>query len=252
MANKTERKSKPYLSPVSPPRGSSLKATIKDQSGAGKTRIGEILCKEGHITSSQLQEAINYQKKYKGRLGSILLKMGYIEEETITSILSRIHNYPALIISEHSPDPEVIEILPYEIAKEHMAFPIRIKNDTLEVTMTEPTDTSAVETIQSAVRMGVKVYVSTERDIVDAYKKYYNISDEDYNEFFGKREQETEEDLPLTQVDDFGSLVSEAVGDMELETPIEEEEQDEFSAGDAPIIKLVNGILIKAVHENSH
>ena len=248
MSNKTERKSKPYLSPVSP-RSSSLKATIKDQSGAGKTRIGEILCKEGHITSSQLQEAVNYQKKYKGRLGSILLKMGYIEEETITSILSRIHNYPALIISEQSPDPEVIKVLPYDIAKEHMAFPVRIKNDTLEITMTEPTDTSAVETIQSAVRMGVKVYVSTERDIVDAYKKYYKISDEEYSEFFGKKEQEAEDDLPLTQVDDFGSLVSEAVGDMELETPMDEEEQDEFSAGDAPIIKLVNGILIKAVHD---
>lgn len=232
-----------------PRRNSSLKATIKDQSGAGKTRIGEILCKEGHITSSQLQEALNYQKKYKGRLGSILLQLGYIEEGTIVSVLSRIHNYPALQISERSPDPEVIDLLPYELMKEHMAFPIQRKNDTLELTMTEPTDTTAVEAIQTEVRLGVKVFVSTEKDIIEAYRKYYKISDEEYNSFFAKKEQESEEELPLTQVDDFGSLVSEAVGEMEVETYSEEEDQDEFSAGDAPIIKLVNGILVRAVND---
>ncbi len=245
---KTESSKNPHLRPVAT-RNSSLKATIKDQSGAGKTRIGDLLCKEGHITSSQLQEALNYQKKHQGRLGSILLKLGYIDEETIVNVLSRIHNYPAAIISEFSLDPEAVKILPYETAKKHMAFPLRIKEDTLEITMTEPTDTSAVEALQGELRMGLKVYVSTERDIVDAYKKHYDIEDEEYQSFFGKKEEEDEGDLPLTQVDDFGSLVSEAVGDMELETPSEEEEQDEFSAGDAPIIKLVNGILVRAVNE---
>ena len=239
---------KSHLRPVTP-KNSSLKATVKDQSGAGKTRIGEILCKEGHITSSQLQEAINYQKKNKGRLGSILLRLGYIEEETITNILSRIHNYPAFIISDNNIDPEVVKRLPYETAKEFMAFPVGKKDRTFELVMTEPTDTSAVETIQGQVRMGVKVYVTTEKDIIDAYRKYYKISDEEYDSFFDKKEEEQEEDLPVTQVDDFGSLVSEAVGDMELETPMDDEDQDEFSAGDAPIIKLVNGILVKAVQD---
>lgn len=62
MATQASSK-RPHLRPVSA-RGSSLKATIKDQSGAGKTRIGEILCKEGHITSSQLQEALKSTTLY--------------------------------------------------------------------------------------------------------------------------------------------------------------------------------------------
>lgn len=44
-------------------KASSLKSTIKDQSGAGKTKIGEILSKEGQITSMQLDEALSVQKK---------------------------------------------------------------------------------------------------------------------------------------------------------------------------------------------
>ena len=230
-----------------PQTKSSLKATIKDQSGAGKTRIGEILCKEGHITSSQLQEALNAQKKSKGRLGTILLKFGYIEEETIVNVLSRIHNYPSIASKDFNPSPDVLKLLPYDIAKKYLAFPIAKRERTLDIAMTEPTDTSAVEDLQHDVRMGIKVYVASEKGIIDAYKKYYNISEEEYNSYFEKAEEKEENDLPVTQVDDFGSLVSEAVGDMELESPMEDQIQDEFSAGDAPIIKLVNGILIKAV-----
>jgi type IV pilus assembly protein PilB len=227
---------------------SSLSATVKDQSGKGKVRIGEILCKEGYITSGQLQEALNYQKKNPGRLGSVLIKLGYIEEETIVNALSRIHNYPAVIISKMSPDPAALKLLPYDVAKKHLAFPLRTKDKTLEVSMAEPTDTSAVEELQGEVRMGLMVFVSTERDIIDAYKKHYNISEEEYNGYFDRVEEEKEEE-PVTQVEDFGSLVSEAAGDMELESPEEDDGGDEFSAGDAPIIKLVNGIMIKAVND---
>ena len=230
---------------------SSLKATIKDQSGAGKTRIGELLCKEGYITGSQLQEALAHQKKHKGRLGSILLRLGYIEEETIVNVLSRIHNYQAAIISKMSPDPEALKILTYDEAKKHMAFPLKIKGDTLEVCMAEPTDTTAVEELQNEVRKSLLVFVSTEKDIVDAYREHYKIDDEEYNSFFAKKqEEEEEEETPVTQVDDFGSLVSEAVGDMEMETPTDDEDpMDRYSASDAPIIKLVNGIMVKAVND---
>ena len=118
-------KKKPIPLRPSGSKKSSLKATIKDQSGAGKTRIGELLCKEGHITSRQLQEALNHQKKHQGRLGSILLKLGYIEEETIVNVLSRLHNFPAAIISKSTPETEALEILPYEMAKILVLFLMR-------------------------------------------------------------------------------------------------------------------------------
>jgi len=229
-------------------RKSSLKATIKDQSGAGKTRIGELLCKEGYITSGQLQMALTHQKTHQGRLGSILIKLGYIEEETIANVLSRLNNYPAVILSKISPDPEVLKILPYDIAKKYMAFPLKINGKMLEVTMAEPTDTSAVEGLQNEVRKSLVLCVSSEKGIIDAYKTHYKLPDEEYNSFFDVKEKE-EDNLPITQVDDFGSLVSEAVGEMELEPLHEDDSLSEYSASDAPIIKLVNGILVKAVND---
>ena len=231
-------------------RRSSLKSTIMDQSGAGKTKIGELLCKEGYITGTHLEDALNYQKKNNLRLGHILIKLGYIDDETIVNVLSRIHNYPAIKISNTTPEPEVLKIMPFEMAKKYMAFPLRFKGDELVVTMAEPTDTSALDSLQNEVHKSISVCVSTEKDIVDAYKAHYQISDEEYNNFFGLKDDVIEEEQPVSMVDDFGSLVSEAVVDMELVGDDDEKAVvDEYTASDAPIIKLVNGILVKAINE---
>ena len=249
MTKPTSNKRPVPLRPVSSTR-SSLKATIRDQSGAGKMRIGELLSKEGYITRNQLEEAVTYQRNHQGRLGSILIRLGYIEEETVVNVLSRIYNYPAVIISKISPDPEALKILPYDLAKKYMAFPLEIDGDDLVVSMAEPTDTFAVEQMQSEVKKGLKINVSTQRDIVDAYRAYYKISDEEYDNFFGVKKEDEEEEPSITVVDDFGSLVSEAAGEVELQAAgEEEEEEDQYLASDAPIIKLVNGILIRAVND---
>ena len=231
-------------------RRSSLKSTIMDQSGAGKTKIGELLCKEGYITGTHLEDAINYQKKNNGRLGQILIKLGYIDDETIVNVLSRVHNYPAVNISKTTPEPEVFKIMSYEMAKKYMAFPLRFKGDELVVTMAEPTDTTALDSLQNEIHKSISVCVSTEKDIVDAYKAHYEISDEEYNNFIGMKEDIVEDEQPVSVVDDFGSLVSEAVVDMELVGEDDEKAVvDEYTASDAPIIKLVNGILVKAINE---
>jgi type IV pilus assembly protein PilB len=234
-------------------KGSSLKATIRDQSGAGKKRVGELLSKEGYISSTQLEEAIKYQEKNPGRLGSILVRLGYVDEETIVKVLSRLNNYPIAFLPKLKPDPEAIKILPFDTAKNFMAFPIKLNGDTLEVTMSEPTDSEAVEKLQTEIRKSLRVFISSEKDIVAAYREHYEIDDEEYAKLAGGKEAgiEEEEEIPVTQVDDFGSLVSEAVGEIELTSPTDENDfADEFSAGDAPIIKLVNGILIRAINES--
>ncbi len=223
-----------------------LKSTIKDQSGAGKIRIGEILSKEGQITSLQLQAAQNQQKKTGGRLSSILLRMGYIDPETIINVLGRIYNYQVIRIGEMKPDKKALELLPFEKAREYMIFPLGFSEDSFSITMTEPTDTGAVEALQTMLGRPLKVMVSTENDIIEAYRDHYKISEEVYKEFLHFEEEPDDE--PVTSVEDFGSLVSEAAEELEVQTT-EDHTYDEFMASDAPIIKLVNGILIKAIND---
>ncbi len=228
--------------------GSSLKSTIKDQSGAGKTKIGEILSKEGQITSTQLNEALGIHKKTQERLSSILLTKGYIDPDTIINVLGRIYNYNVIRFSEIKADSGAMKILPFSVAKNHMVFPVSLSGDNLVVAMAEPTDTTVVEELQKKTGKNVKVAVATENDIIQAFRDYYKISDDEYKNFL-HFEDEAEDDEPVTSVEDFGSLVSEAAEEVEVGAADLDDGQDEFMASDAPIIKLVNGILTKAIND---
>ena len=231
-------------------RRSSIKKTVKDQSGAGKVKIGELLSKAGYITPSQLETAKKILQKKGGRLSTILRQLEYIDDNTVLNFLSRQHNYPAVVIRNEPPSKDVLQLLQYEQAKEFMAFPLRMAGNTLQVTMTEPSDATAVEELQNLVNKELSVCVSTENDIVEAYQKYYGIDEAEASSFLGVKE-DAEEELDITQVDDFGSIVAEAADDFELEIEDEDETGDQFAASDAPIIKLVNGILIKAVQDGA-
>ncbi len=229
---------------------SSLSASVKDQSGAGKLKIGEILRKEGQITKNMLEEAVGIQKKQGGRLSAILLKLGYIDEDTVCKILSRVQNFTVINIKDEHPAQEVFDLVPFELAKQYMMLPIRRTDKTLQITMSEPTDTQAVDELQFELKLGLAVGVSTERDIIDGFKEYYKIPDEEYLQLLHVDEgvgEEEEEDI--TSIDDFGSLASDVADDLAIEATDMDEGPEEFSASDAPIIKLVNGILIKAVKD---
>jgi len=241
MAKKT-------ITKKTPTKQATKRRTVKDQSGAGKFKIGELLQKAGYITATQFESAKTTHKKTGERLGRILLENGTLERDTIANFLSRMHNYTVVTIDDEPPSAEALKILPYETAKQYLAFPLRMAGNTLQITMAEPTDHIEVEELQDFVNMGLNVCVSTARDIIDSYKKYYKIDEEEYKSYFNFQQEEDEEEV--TQVEDFGALVSDAADDFEIESVSEDESAfDQFSASDAPIIKLVNGILIKAVKD---
>lgn len=229
-------------------RKASTRKTVKDQSGAGKIKIGELLSKAGYITPSQLETAKKELQKNGGRLSTILRRFEYIDDDTVFNFLSRQHNYTPVVIKNEPPSKDVLQLVSYETAKNYMAFPLRMAGNTLQITMAEPSDSMAVEELQDSLGKELSVCVSTEKDIIEAYQKHYGISDEEYKTLFADSE-DVEEELEVTQVDDFGSIVAEAADDFEIERDEEESYGDQFAASDAPIIKLVNGILVKAVQD---
>ena len=227
----------------------SLKRTVKDQSGAGKLKIGELLQKAGYITAAEFNNAKGISKKSGERLGKILVESGTIESDTIPNFLSRQHNYTLVNIAEEPPSQDAVQLVPYETAKKYLAFPLRVAGDTLQITMAEPTDALEVEEFQNEVKKGLDVCVSAAKDIIEAYKTYYKISDEEYKSFFA--EEDEDHDLQVEQVEDWGALVSDVADEFEFEDTSDDDDgiAGQFSANDAPIIKLVNGILVKAVQD---
>lgn len=221
---------------------------IKDHSGAGNLKIGDLLSKAGYITPSQLERAAKEMRRNGGRLSSILRKLDYIDEDTVFNFLSRQHRYKPVVISSEPPSQDVLRLVPYNIVKSHFAFPLRMSGNILQITMAEPCDDVAVEALQNVLGKELSLGVSTERDIVEAYKKYYGISDDEAGAYLTRSDHAATEETVKT-IDDFGKIVSEAVDEFEIESGAENQIVDAASANDAPIIKLVNGILVTAVQE---
>src|SRR3989338_10108035 len=130
---------------------SSFKKTVRGE--VKSERLGDLLRKYGQITKFQLDEALAVQKKIGGRLGQIIVALGFIDEETIVNFLARQLNFPVSHISEMQVSEDVVKLIPYETAKEHFVFPINVTDGTLSIATSDPTNNRAVEDIQMKTKL---------------------------------------------------------------------------------------------------
>jgi type IV pilus assembly protein PilB len=196
-------------------------------------RLGELLVKERLITPLQLKNALDSQRSSGGRLGHELTKLGYIEENELTAFLSRQYGVPSVNLSQFDLDPEVLKMLPKEVVVRHQVIPINKSGNILTIVMADPSNIFAIDDIKFVTKLNVEVVVASEQAINEAIEKYYrsNVSFDEVMLDFGEGDEEFE----------FESEFDEDLNVVDLEK----------SAGDAPVVKLVNLILLDAIRKNA-
>jgi type IV pilus assembly protein PilB len=196
------------------------------------SRLGEILIKENLITSDQLRKAMEHQKATGGRLGTCLMKLGFISEDEITGVLSRQYGVPSINLKYYEVDASVIKLIPQDTAIRYQIVPLSRVGSTLTIAMTDPTNVFAMDDIKFMTGFNVEPVVASETAIAEAISKFYGAMG-------------SEEELSKVMKD----LTGEDNADLELAA--EEQEMNlselERAAEEAPIIKLVNLILTDAV-----
>src|ERR687891_1302790 len=136
-------------------------------------RIGELLLKEKRISSEQLQEALNYQRTNGGKLGANLVKLGYVKDEEITSLLSKQYGVPSIALSQFEIDPAVIKLVPPETAQKYQIVPLSRAGATLTIAMTDPTNVFAMDDVKFMTGYNVEPVVASETAVIDADQKNY-------------------------------------------------------------------------------
>ena len=196
------------------------------------SRLGEILIKENLITSDQLRQALDHQKANGGRLGTCLMKLGFISDDEITGVLSRQYGVPSINLKYYEVDAAVIKLIPQDTAVRYQIVPLSRVGSTLTIAMTDPTNVFAMDDIKFMTGFNVEPVVASETAIAEAISKFYG-------------EAESEEQLTKVMKDLTGD------DNADLELAAEEQEMSlaemERAAEEAPIIKLVNLILTDAV-----
>src|SRR5271154_864434 len=195
------------------------------------SRLGEILVKDSLISADQLKQALDYQKKNGGRLGTCLVKMGLVSDEDITAVLSRQYGVPSINLRFYEVDPSVIKLVPQETAVRYQIVPLSRVGSTLTIAMTDPTNVFAMDDIKFMTGFNVEPVIASETAITEAIGKFYGSV-------------EAGEELDKVMKDLAGE-------ETEMELAAEEAEMDlaalERAADEAPIIKLVNLVLTDAV-----
>src|SRR6266436_3840982 len=196
------------------------------------SRLGEILIKESLITSDQLRQALEHQKANGGRLGTCLMKLGFISDDEITGVLSRQYGVPSINLKFYEVDASVIKLIPQDTAVRYQIVPLSRVGSTLTIAMTDPTNVFAMDDIKFMTGFNVEPVVASETAIAEAISKFYG-------------EVQSGEELDKVMKD----LNAEDAADLELAS--EEQETNladlERAAEEAPIIKLVNLIMTDAV-----
>ncbi|WP_058867081.1 type IV-A pilus assembly ATPase PilB [Chloracidobacterium thermophilum] len=228
-------------------------------------KLGEVLLKEGLITPQQLKEALDYQRAHGGRLGSVFVSLGIVQDEAITAVLSRQYGVPAVNLDLFDVDPNAVRLLPEETARKYMVMPLARNGSTMTLAMVDPANVFAIDDIKFMTGLNIEQVVVSELSLERALARYYApekglVLAEKMSEFSaGLNDQFSLSSLagganvPATapvNLDEAMSELNEALGDTDLE--ISESNEDVLdlsaaSADEAPVVKLVNMILVSSL-----
>ena len=144
---------------------------------AKKKKLGEILVDAGVITNTQLGDALEDQKRYGGRLGTILLDRRYITEKTYLSALTSQLKIPAIDLSKSTIPESVIKVLPADLAEKLVVFPIAVKRtpmgNILVLAMADPTNVEAQDEVRFTTGYKVEPALALETTLRYAIRDYY-------------------------------------------------------------------------------
>jgi type IV pilus assembly protein PilB len=193
---------------------------------ASTVRIGDLLVREGLITREQLDQALVEQRNSGMRLGYCLVKLGLVQETEITKALARQYRMPAVDLSRFEVDPKIIKLVPADVAVKHMVLPLKREGRTLTVAVADPTNLGVVDDLKFITRYDIFPVIAGEYTLRNAIERYYEQTDAQLQTIL-KDMEETDE--------------------LEVIEEREEEAGPAQLADDAPVVKLINGILTDAV-----
>ena len=201
-------------------------------------RLGDLLVAEGLITDDQLRQALGEQKGKADKLGSILVRQGSISEEQLIGFLSRQYGIPSITLINLDIDPETLRLVPAHIAKKYDVLPVKRIGGTLTLAMSDPTNVFALDDIAFMTNLQILPVVAPQAAIRKALDRAYEASQ------------------PVSSMTD---MMSEITGDASNVEVVEDEQAgkqvDVFelkeSADEAPVVKLVNMVLVDAIRKGA-
>jgi len=141
--------------------------------------LGQMLVKDGVLSPTQLDEAVKNQVIFGGRLGTNLIELGYLDEQTLSKYLVKKHNVAT--VDWHSISrikPGLLKLFPKKLAQKYEAFPVKLEGQKLWVVMADPAHLGTISEMSFATGKTIKPLVLPEVRIFDLLQRFYQIGRE--------------------------------------------------------------------------
>ncbi len=204
--------------------------SIKVEALKFKKLIGQVFLERGLIDEEELRTALNLQTESREKLGKLLVDLGYVSERDCLAIVSEHLNIPALSASDYPAVPVLDNVLTFRFMKQCKFIPIALENNVLTLAMTDPMDSATLDSVRQATGYQLKTLLGAESEIVDLLEKFYG-----------------------SDASTMGRII-EGIDEGNIENlsdEIEDIEQLKDLASEAPVIRLVNLLISKAIESRA-
>jgi type IV pilus assembly protein PilB len=198
-------------------------------------RIADVLIEDGLLLPNQLEEAVGIQQKEGGRLLKILTDRQFVTDQDMTVSMGRCLNTPLINLSKLRVPEEVMSLVPRDMAKANKLIPIARLNGKLFVAMADPTNVLAVDDVKRRVQLEIVPMIATEKAISDT------LAGVQHGANMSQVLKQVAEDVAAAGDVEVQSARNDGIDLDQLATDSEE----------APVIKIVNLILVQAVKEKA-
>ena len=155
-------------------------------------RLGELLVRENLISVQQLRKAQDEQQKNGTRIGTALIKTGAIEESKLTDFLSKQYGVPAINLKDFDIDPEIIKLVPKDVAEKHLVIPVNRAGASLIVAMCDPSNIYAIDDLKFLTGYNIEPVVASEASIREAIEKLLRREGPSLDEIVGEVDEDVE------------------------------------------------------------
>ena len=203
-------------------------------------RIADALVEDGLLSPEQVAELLELQKKEGTRLLKLIQEKAYVSEVDLMVSMGRVLNTPPINLTRIMIPPEVVSLVPKEIAVNHKVLPVSRLDGRLFIAMADPLNVLALDDIKRLTKLEVSALIATEKQILDKINNLEgpkNSMQDIIQDAQKQTEKEAEEDENL-------EITREAIEELNLD-------QLAASSEEAPVIKLANLVLLQAIKDGA-
>ncbi len=190
-------------------------------------RIGEVLTEKGYVTEEQMSQALAYQKEHRDkRVGQILRELGFVTEEQVLDALADRLHLKIVDVAQLSVDIKAVGMIQKDLAEKNLLLPVSVQDHNMVIVTNDPLNYFALEEVRQQTGCQLEIYLCEEEPLKKAISYYF------------------------AEVSARNAAQQANIG---FESAAEELEIEDLENSDdeAPIIRLLNSLIERAIKTNA-